>query len=61
MQARTLEKIQTNTVQKGDVLGVAKVAGILAAKKTPDLIPLCHPIMLTQVNLFFSPGQAPPV
>jgi cyclic pyranopterin phosphate synthase len=60
MQAATLEKIQANTIQKGDVLGVAKVAGILAAKKTPDLIPLCHPLMLTQVNLSFSPGQSPP-
>jgi cyclic pyranopterin phosphate synthase len=60
MQAGTLEKIQTNAIQKGDVLGVAKIAGILAAKKTPELIPLCHPLRLTQVNLFFSPGQAPP-
>jgi cyclic pyranopterin phosphate synthase len=39
---------------------VAKVAGILAAKKTPELIPLCHPLRLTQVNLFFSPEQVPP-
>jgi len=60
MQAGTLEKIQANVIQKGDVLGVAKVAGILAAKKTPDLIPLCHPLRLTQVNLIFSPGQTPP-
>jgi cyclic pyranopterin phosphate synthase len=60
MKVGTLKKIQTNAIQKGDVLGVAKVAGILAAKRTPDLIPLCHPLKLTQVNLFFSPGQDPP-
>ena len=60
LQGGTLEKIQANAIQKGNVLGVAKVAGILAAKKTPELIPLCHPLRLTQVNLFFSPGQAPP-
>jgi cyclic pyranopterin monophosphate synthase len=60
MQHGTLKKIQANTIQKGDVLGAAKLAGILAAKKTPDLIPLCHPLMLTQVNLFFSVGETPP-
>ncbi len=59
LQVGTLEKIQANTIQKGDVLGVAKVAGILAAKKTPELIPLCHPLRLTQVNVFLSPEQAP--
>ena len=60
LQVGTLKKIQANAIQKGDVLGVAKIAGILAAKKTPELIPLCHPLRLTQVNLFFSPRQAPP-
>ena len=60
MQLGTLEKIRANTIQKGDVLGVAKVAGILAAKKTPELIPLCHPLVLTQVNLFFSLEEGPP-
>jgi cyclic pyranopterin monophosphate synthase len=60
MKVGTLERIQANAMEKGDVLGVAKLAGILAAKKTPDLIPLCHPLKLTQVNLFFSAGESPP-
>ncbi|KAI0131662.1 molybdenum cofactor biosynthesis prote [Hypoxylon sp. NC0597] len=43
--------IKENHIKKGDVLGVARVAGIMAAKRTPDLIPLCHPIAITKVNL----------
>ncbi|OTA95803.1 hypothetical protein M434DRAFT_68700 [Hypoxylon sp. CO27-5] len=43
--------IKENQIKKGDVLGVARVAGIMAAKRTPDLIPLCHPISITKVNL----------
>ena len=60
MQAETLDQVRANTLQKGDVIGVAKVAGILAAKKTPDLIPLCHPLRITQVDLFFSLIPDPP-
>lgn len=47
----TLEHIKGNTVGKGDVLGVARVAGIMAAKKTSDLIPMCHPLMITKCNI----------
>jgi cyclic pyranopterin monophosphate synthase len=53
MQASTLELIQRNTLQKGDVLAVAKIAGIMAAKRTSELIPLCHPLPLTSVDLTF--------
>ncbi len=53
MQPATLEKIKNNQVKKGDVLAVARIAGIMAAKKTPDLIPLCHIIMLNSVNVDF--------
>jgi cyclic pyranopterin monophosphate synthase len=51
MQAATLKLIQTRTAKKGDVLAVAQLAGIMAAKKTSDLIPLCHPLALTSVDL----------
>jgi cyclic pyranopterin phosphate synthase len=50
----TLAIIQSGSVKKGDVLGIARVAGIQAAKKTSDLIPLCHPLALTRVALDFS-------
>ena len=53
MQAATLALIETGTSRKGDVLGIARVAGIMAAKKTSDLVPLCHPIALTRVALEF--------
>ena len=53
MRAQTLALIQSGRAGKGDVLGVARVAGIMAAKKTSDLIPLCHPIALTRVTLDF--------
>jgi cyclic pyranopterin monophosphate synthase len=53
MQPTTLELIQHNAVQKGDVLAVAKIAGIMAAKRTSELIPLCHPLQLTTVDLSF--------
>jgi cyclic pyranopterin monophosphate synthase len=56
MQAATLALIQTGTAKKGDVLGIARIAGIQAAKKTSDLIPLCHPLALTRVAIDFSPG-----
>ncbi len=49
----TLEKVRNGGHKKGDVLGIARIAGIMAAKRTPDLIPLCHPLMLTHVDLEF--------
>lgn len=55
MQAATLAKILNGEHKKGDVLGIARIAGIMAAKKTADLIPLCHPIMLTRVEIEFFP------
>ncbi len=54
MTQETLEAITGGSVQKGDVLGVARVAGILAAKRTPELIPMCHPLMLTKCSMDFS-------
>lgn len=53
MLAATLALIQAGTVKKGDVLGIARIAGIQGAKKTSDLIPLCHPLALTRVALDF--------
>lgn len=53
MQPETLAIIQAGTAKKGDVLCVARLAGIMAAKKTSDLIPLCHPIALTKVSVDF--------
>jgi len=58
MRARTLALIEEKGATKGDVLGVARIAGILAAKKTSDLIPLCHPIALTRVTLDFDARPA---
>ncbi|MFM7025757.1 MAG: cyclic pyranopterin monophosphate synthase MoaC [Limnohabitans sp.] len=49
MQAATLALIESGTAKKGDVLGIARLAGIMGAKKTSELIPLCHPIGLTRV------------
>jgi cyclic pyranopterin phosphate synthase len=54
MQAATIKLIQTRTAKKGDVLAVAQLAGIMAAKKTSDLIPLCHPLALSSVDLKLS-------
>jgi len=51
MQPETLAMIRDGNHKKGDVLSVARVAGIMAAKKTSELIPLCHPIMLTRINI----------
>ncbi len=59
MQTETLTRIRCGTHQKGDVLGVARLAGIMAAKRTSDLIPLCHPLPLTQVELDLSLCEAP--
>jgi cyclic pyranopterin phosphate synthase len=57
MQAQTLEAIVQGSARKGDVLGVARLAGIMAAKKTSELIPLCHPLALTRVALEFETGE----
>ncbi|ODT17147.1 MAG: molybdenum cofactor biosynthesis protein C [Kaistia sp. SCN 65-12] len=51
MQAATLELIRTGSAAKGDVVATARIAGIMAAKKTHELIPLCHPIMLSKVTI----------
>ena len=60
MRPETLAAIKANTLKKGDVLAVARVAGILAAKRTPDLIPLCHPIPLTDVQVDLRPDESLP-
>jgi cyclic pyranopterin monophosphate synthase len=54
MQAATLKLIRDKKAKKGDVLSVAQLAGIMAAKKTPDLIPLCHPLALSAVEVKLS-------
>jgi cyclic pyranopterin phosphate synthase len=55
MQPDTLRMILEGTHKKGDVLGVARIAGIMAAKKAPELIPLCHPLSLTKVEIDLAP------
>lgn len=54
MQAATRDLVRSGTAKKGDVLGIARVAGIMAAKKTSELIPLCHPLALTRVAIDFA-------
>lgn len=54
MSPATLDAIRNNSLKKGDVLGVARIAGIMAAKKTSDTIPLCHPIALTDIQVEFT-------
>lgn len=51
MKRETLETIRSGTAKKGDVIAVARIAGIMAAKRTAELVPLCHPIPLTDVDL----------
>jgi cyclic pyranopterin phosphate synthase len=58
MQPATLALIRAGTVPKGDVLAVARIAGIMAAKRTPDLIPLCHPLALTSVAVDLTCDEA---
>ena len=53
MKPTTLEQIRAAGLKKGDVLAVARVAGIMAAKKTPDLIPLCHPVLIDSIAIDF--------
>jgi cyclic pyranopterin phosphate synthase len=59
MRPETLEKIQRGQIAKGDVLAVAQVAGVMGAKRTPDLIPMCHPLLLTSVEIDFKEESQP--
>jgi cyclic pyranopterin phosphate synthase len=56
---QTLEKIQEGRIAKGDVLAVAQVAGVMGAKRTPDVIPMCHPLLLTGVDVNFTENAQP--
>jgi cyclic pyranopterin phosphate synthase len=60
MTAECLDAIDANSVSKGDVIATARIAGIMAAKKTAELIPLCHPISLTDVGVEFAVDRALP-
>ncbi|HEX9879304.1 MAG TPA: cyclic pyranopterin monophosphate synthase MoaC [Candidatus Binatia bacterium] len=59
MRPETLTLIMEKKVEKGDVLSVARVAGIMGAKRTPDLVPMCHPLNITSVDLSLTPAQDP--
>ena len=58
MQKETLRRIMDRQIEKGDVLGVAQTAGIMAAKKTAELIPMCHPLNITSIEMEFLPHEA---
>jgi cyclic pyranopterin phosphate synthase len=60
MSSETLQLIISGNAKKGDVLGTARIAGIMAAKRTSDLIPLCHPLALSKVTLDITPDAALP-
>jgi cyclic pyranopterin phosphate synthase len=60
MRAETLALILSGNAKKGDVLGTARIAGIMAAKRTHELVPLCHPILLTKVSVEIEPDEALP-
>ena len=60
MRAETLSLIMEKKVEKGDVFSVARVAGIMAAKKTSELIPMCHPLNITSVEIELTPQNNPP-
>lgn len=60
MEQATLDLIVSGNAKKGDVLGVARLAGIMAAKRTHELIPLCHPLALTKVEVDVEPDQSLP-
>ncbi len=60
MEPATLALILAGNAKKGDVLGVARIAGIMAAKKTHELIPLCHPLMLSKISVDLEPDAALP-
>ena len=57
MSAATVARVRRGEVEKGDVIAAARLAGVMAAKKTPDLVPLCHPIALTGVEVEATPGR----
>jgi cyclic pyranopterin phosphate synthase len=59
MRAETLALILADKIEKGDVFSVARVAGIMAAKKTSDLIPMCHPLNITSVEIDLTPAENP--
>lgn len=59
MQPETLALVETGEAKKGDVLAAARIAGIMAAKKTSDLIPLCHPLAITKATVDFTFSHAP--
>lgn len=59
MQPKTLRLIEEGQIKKGDVLAVAQVAGIMGAKKTSDVIPMCHPLSLNGVDISFEPSFDP--
>jgi cyclic pyranopterin monophosphate synthase len=58
MEPETLRLIREGKAKKGDVIATARIAGIMAAKKTHELIPLCHPLMITKVTVDFIPDEA---
>lgn len=58
LSPETFRKVAARELAKGDVLGVAQVAGVMGAKRTAELIPLCHPLPLTKVDLAFQPDEA---
>jgi cyclic pyranopterin phosphate synthase len=58
MSRPTVARIRRGDVEKGDVLAAARLAGVMAAKKTPDIVPLCHPIALSAVDVTAEPGPA---
>jgi cyclic pyranopterin monophosphate synthase len=60
MKPNTLDAILAGNAKKGDVLGTARLAGIMAAKKTSDLIPLCHPLLLTKITVEIEPVRTLP-
>jgi cyclic pyranopterin phosphate synthase len=60
MEIETLELIRAGNLKKGDVFGAAQLAGVMAAKKTAELIPLCHPLPLTHINLELEPDEELP-
>ena len=60
MQPETLALVEAGEAKKGDVIGAARIAGIMAAKKTHELIPLCHPLAITKATIEFKISKSPP-
>jgi len=60
MKPETLQLVETGEAKKGDVIGAARIAGIMAAKRTHELIPLCHPLAITKATIDFTLSQSPP-